>query len=202
MTDASKFNLEKFYITTGYDEGGQPIKEELNLTYGEHGDDTDPIYTYDDNDYYRFAIERRKTKMPFVYATIEKLSETSGKSKYAVHSYFTNIEQIGDQSAQDANSQAAQFVEAGTIFTTNAEIASSKDNFKEGVAGVHTFKADKIALNSYYYITANANKKLYARSFVKYKYQFVNSHDESSTDVTEIEAVIYGDVINSDMISQ
>jgi len=190
MTDASKFNLETFYITTGTDEGGQPIKEELDLT-------SSPT-TYDDMDYYRFAIERRKTKMPFVYATMEKMSETDGKSKYAVHSYFTNVGKIGDQSAPDANSQAATFVEAGTIFTTNPDVAASKENFKEGVAGVTTFKADKIALESYYYITASSTKKIYARSYVKYKYQFVNSHDEGSTDVTEIEAVIYGDVIDSE----
>ena len=190
MTDASKFNLETFYITTGTDEGGQPIKEELDLT-------SSPT-TYDDMDYYRFAIERRKTKMPFVYATMEKMSETNGKSKYAVHSYFTNVGKIGDQSAPDANSQAATFVEAGTIFTTNPDVAASKENFKEGVAGVTTFKADKIALESYYYITASSTKKIYARSYVKYKYQFVNSHDEGSTDVTEIEAVIYGDVIDSE----
>ncbi len=179
------FNLEHFYITTGYNESGQPIKEELNLT-------SSPV-DYDDMDYFRFAIERRKTKMPFVYATMEKMSENDGKSKFAVHSYFTNVEKI-----QGDSSQAAKFVEAGTIFTTNAEIAASRDNFKEGVSGVQTFKADKIALESYYYITASSKKKIYARSYVKYKYQFVNSHDEGASDVTEIEAVIYGDVIDSE----
>ena len=144
-------------------------------------------------DYYRFAIERRKTKMPFVYSIFEKLGPaTEGRTKYAVHSYFTNVEKI-----EGGSNQAAEFVEAGTVFTTNADIAADKEAFKEGTQGVITFKADKIALDSYYYITANARTTVYARSYVKYKYKFVNSHDEGASDITEIEAVIYGDIVNS-----
>ena len=94
-------------------------------------------------------------------------------------------------------SQAAEFVEAGTVFTTNATIAADRDAFKEGTAGVYTYKADKRLLDSYFYITASSTKTVYARSYVKYKYQFINSRDDGSTDTTEIEAIIYGDVVNS-----
>ena len=176
---ADTFNLETFYITT---ENGQ---EELDMTPKSTTD-------YDDMDYFRFAIERRKTKMPFVYTIMEKMSEADGRSKYAAHTYFTNIEQIEGDS-----SQAAEFVEAGTVFTTNATIAADRDAFKEGTAGVYTYKADKRLLDSYFYITASSTKTVYARSYVKYKYQFINSRDDGSTDTTEIEAIIYGDVVNS-----
>ena len=173
------FNLETFFITT------PTGKEELDLKPIKDDD-------YDDMDYFRFAIERRKTKMPFVYTIMEKMSETDGKSKYAAHSYYTNIEQI-----EGGSDQAATFVEAGTVFTTDEAIAADRDKFKEGNTGVYTFKADKRLLDSYFYITASSKKTVYARSYVKYKYQFVNSRDDGSTDTTEIEAVIYGDIVNS-----
>jgi hypothetical protein len=141
--------------------------------------------TSGDDSYYRFAIERRTTKMPFIWAKMEKPATNT----YMVYNYYTNIEDL-----EAGNAQAAKFVEAGTCF---AKQNLTLDLFKEDNSGVKTVKASKRLFDSYFSVKITSTDKLWARSYVKYRYSFVPAREEGSEEVepTTIEAIIYGDVV-------
>ncbi len=141
--------------------------------------------TSGDASYYRFAIERRTTKMPFIWAKME--SPSTGQ--FMVYNYYTNIEDL-----EAGNDQAAQFVEAGTCF---AKQNLDLDLFKEDNSAVYTVKASKRVFDSYFSVKIKSSSTLWARSYVKYKYSFVPAREEGDETVTPttIEAIIYGDVV-------